>query len=282
VPAATFKAFKDELSALKNTVSSYPKKTLRDEALLDRFRDLFRTWISTVRPAIEPLLQSKKGFLKLGRELELLANLTSKYKPVADYRKRLNSAIQLSNNLVLYLPPTGELISTPSARTDLFLPSIPDLPSKLVPNALFGWRSKLEDFTSKYSFDKSVFIMVRYRKRNDALIKAIKSILSKNGHHGILASDHNLTDDLYNPIACLLCCSKGIAIFDKAESEEKFNPNVAYELGMLNLLGRSCLILKHQSLKTLQTDILMKLYSEYTTVEEACSHTRNWIDPFLI
>ncbi|MDP2690097.1 MAG: hypothetical protein Q8P48_08305, partial [Deltaproteobacteria bacterium] len=120
----------------------------------------------------------------------------------------------------------------------------------------------------------------RYRDRNEALIKAIKSILSKTGHHGILASDHKLTDDLYNPIACLLCCSKGIAIFDEAETEEKFNPNVAYELGMLHLLGRPCLILKHQSLRTLQTDILMKLYSEYTTVVEARSHAQDWIGCF--
>lgn len=280
MPTATFEAFKAELSTLRDVVSSYPKRTLRDEALLDRFRTLFRTWISIVRPAIEPLLKSKKDFLKLGAELEALANLTSKYKHIADYRKRLNRAVQLSNDLVLYLPPSGEAISTASVSTELFLSSIPDLPSKLVPNPLVGWRSKLAAFTIKYSFDKSVFIMVRYRKRNEPLIKAIKSILSKNNHHGILASDHSLTDDLYNPIACLLCCSKGIAIFDEAESEEKFNPNVAYELGMLNLLQRSCLILKHQSLKTLQTDILMKLYREYTTVEEACSHTKDWISRF--
>lgn len=280
MPTATFEAFKAELSTLRDIVSSYPKKTLRDEALLDRFRTLFRTWISTVRPAIEPLLQSKKDFLKLGAELEVLANLTSKYKPIADYRKRLSKAIQLSNDLVLYLPPSGEAISPSSANTELFLPSIPDLPSKLVPNPLVGWRRKLAAFTDKYFFDKSVFIMVRYRDRNESLIRAIKSILSKNGHHGILASDHNLTDDLYNPIACLLCCSKGIVIFDEAETEEKFNPNVAYELGMLHLLGRSCLILKHQSLRALQTDILMKLYSEYTTVEEACTHTRDWIGHF--
>lgn len=280
MPTATFEAFKAELSTLKNIVSSYPKKTLRDDALRDRFRTLFRTWISTVRPAIEPLLQSKKYFLKLGGELEILANLTSKYKPIADYRKRLNRAIQLSNDLVLYLPPTGESISTPSVSTDLFLPSIPDLPSKLVPNALFGWKSRIATFSKKYTFDKSVFIMVRYKERNNALIKTIKSILSKNGHHGILASDHNLTDDLYNPIACLLCCSKGIAVFDEAEADEKFNPNVAYELGMLHLLGRACLILKHRSLSTLHTDILMKLYSEYTTVEEAHSYTQNWIGHF--
>lgn len=282
MPAATFGAFKAELATLRAVVSSYPKKTLRDDALRDRFRTLFRTWISTVRPAIEPILQSKRDFLKLGAELEALANLTSKYKPVADYRKRINRAIQLSLSndlLVLDLPPTIA-ISASRVSTDLFLPSIPDLPSKLVPNALFGWKSRIATFSNKHPFDKSVFIMVRYRERNKSLIKEIKSVLSKNGHHGILASDHKLTDDLYNPIACLLCCSKGIAVFDEADAEGKFNPNVAYELGMLHLLSRECLILKHQSLRSLHTDILMKLYLEYETVENAQLHTREWIGRF--
>jgi len=282
VPAATFKAFKAELAALRDVASSYDKKTLRDDALLDRFRNLFRTWISTVRPAIEPVLQSKRDSLKLGAELEALANLTSKYKPIADYRKRINRAIQLSlsNDLLILDQPTTETISASRVSTDLFLPSIPDLPSKLVPNALFGWRSNMDAFVKEYPFDKSIFLMVRYRERNKNLIKEIKSVLSKKGHHGILASEHSLTDDLYNPIACLLCCAKGIVIFDEAETEEKFNPNVAYELGMVHLLSRECLILKHQSLRTLQADILMKLYSEYATVEEACSHAQNWISRF--
>jgi hypothetical protein len=280
VPAATFEAFEAELAALKDIVSSYPKKTLRDEALRDRFRTLFRTWTSTVHPTVGPLLQSKREFLKLGAELEALAKLTSKIKSVADYRKRLNRAIQLSNNVVLYLPTSGRIRPTPSPISDLFLPPIPDLPSKFVPNALFGWRSKIKDFVEKYSFDKSVFIMVRYRDRNKNLIKEIKTALLKKGHRGILASEHNLTDDLYNPIACLLCCSKGIAVFDEAEAGEEFNPNVAYELGMLHLLDRKCLILKHQSLRTLHTDILMKLYQEYNTIEDARLHTRDWISRF--
>ena len=230
-----------------------------------------------MRPVVEPRLQSKREFLKLGAELEAMAQLAAKFKPVSDYRKRLSRAIQLSDSLVLFLPPTGTKRPSLNIGSDLFLSAIPDLPSKFVPNALFGWKSKIEAFLNEYPFDKSVFIMVRYRKKNEKLIKEVKSILSTNGHHGILASEHNLTDDLYNPIACLLCCSKGIAIFDKAGTDAIFNPDVAYELGMLHLLGRECLILKHHSLKTLHTDILMKLYLEYATVEDARSQTQNWI-----
>jgi len=282
VLAETFESFKAELSALRDLVFAVEKKTVRDEFLLDRFRTLIRAWASIVRPTIEPLLQSKRDFLKLGAELEALARLTSKCKPVADYRKRLNRSIKLANVLALYLPPTrGQRLSAPSsARDDLFLPMIPDLPVYLVPNPLLGWKSKIEAFVNIYPFDKSVFLMIRYRERNKGLLKEIKSVLSDFGMNGILASEHNLTDDLYNPIACLLSCSKGIAIFDEAEDREEFNPNVAYELGMLHLLGRSCLILKHQSLKTLHTDILMKLYRQYGTAEAAGTEVQNWISSF--
>jgi hypothetical protein len=70
---------------------------------------------------------------------------------------------------------------------------------------------------------------------------------------------------------------EGIAIFDQADVRQEFNPNVAYELGMLHLLGRDCLILKHQSLTALHTDILMKLYHEYGTPEAAGIEVLNWI-----
>ena len=277
----TFESFKVEISTLRDIVSGAQKKTIRDELLLDRFRTLFRTWTSIVRPTIEPLLKSKQGFLKLGAELEAIARLTSKRKPVADYRKRLNTSIRLANELVLYLPPTqGQRAIFNPPKDDLFLPAIPDLPVYLVPNPLLGWKSNIEAFVNRYPFDKSVFLMIRYRERNKNLLKEIKFVLSEYGMNGILASEHNLTDDLYNPIACLLSCSRGIAVFDEVEAGQDFNPNVAYELGMLHLLGRGCLILKHQSLVTLHTDILMKLYHEYGTPETAAVEIRNWVESF--
>ena len=118
--------------------------------------------------------------------------------------------------------------------------------------------------------------MIRYRKRNIKLIRSIKTALSNEGLFGVLASEHNLTDDLYNPVACLLCCSRGIAVFDTPEALEMFNPNVAYELGMLHLLSHRCLILKHESLKTLQTDILMKLYTPYQKPTQVPTIIKEW------
>lgn len=275
----SYEALKAELNTLKTSISASSKKTVRDDALRERFRNLYRSWVSSVKQGVEPHLKNKKELFKLTAELEKLAQLTSKYSHVSEYLKRLNRAINLANSLVLYLPPTSSGDRQRfSFGSDLFLPGIPDLSVQLVPNPLVGWRNKMELFLEKNPFDNSVFIMIRYRERNNPLIRAIKDELSTRGLKGILASDHKLTDDLYNPIACLLSCSRGIAVFDQAESSQAFNPNVAYELGMLQLLGRDCLILKHDSLKSLHTDILMKLYNNYSSVSEVRGHIAFWID----
>jgi len=279
VPSATFDAFKAELVALREILSGLTKKTVRDESVRERVRTLFRAWTSAVRPRIRPLVQSKRSFWKLDGELEALAKLTSKYKPVADYRKRIGRAIQLANELVLYMPPgeTAASVAPHGRGNEPFLSGVPDVPLRLVPNALLGWRSAMQAFVARYSFDRLVFIMIRYRERNDPLIEAIKHALAREGHNGILASEHNLTGDLYNPVACLLCCSRGIAVFDRAEPGQVFNPNVAYELGMLHLLGRDCLILKDESLETLHTDILMKLYRAYGDAGDAGAEVLKWL-----
>ncbi len=275
----TFDAFIAELRALKDLLKAVHKKTVRDESLRERFRTLFRTWVSTIQPDLERQLQSKRDFYKLSAELETLAKLTSKIKHVSEYRNRLNRAISLANGLVLYLPTTSiqQVPYHVIGRDNLFTSGIPDLPVRLVPNPLIGWKRNFEAFINKHPFDRSVFIMIRYQRRNESLIAKIKSTLSRKGFEGILASDHRLTDDLYNPIACLFCCSKGLAIFDRPGAREVFNPNVAYELGMFHLLGRDCRILKHKSVNVLQSDILMKLYLPYSTIDDAETHIKDWL-----
>jgi len=280
VIASSLEAFKSELLALSDLVNALPKKTLRNENLRERFRNLFRSWASVVEPEVKTYLSTRRELLKLRAEVEVLARLASKYKPVSEYKKRLRRAIQLSDRLVMYLPPsTTQRVAPPTRYMDeLFIPGIPDLPISLVPNALIGWRSRFERFLRDHPFDKSVFIMIRYRKRNSSIIKSIKTAFKAAELTGILASEHKLTDDLYNPVACLLCCSRGIAVFDRPEKHEKFNPNIAYELGMLHLLGRPSLILKHGSLQTLQTDILMKVYADFSKASQIPTIIKQWAE----
>jgi hypothetical protein len=135
---------------------------------------LFRVWISSVEPDLKMHLQSKRELVKITAEIERMAQLASKYKTTADYKVRLRRAIQLADSLVIRLPPSDVPSQGSFAgHQELFISSIPDLPLPFVPNAIVGWRSQLEAFLNKYPFDRSTFIMIRYRDRNATLIKAV-------------------------------------------------------------------------------------------------------------
>ena len=277
MPSGNFDSFRAELLAIRGAVGRITKKTVRDDDLRERIRTLFRIWISSVKPSIETMASSQKEILKLTAELEALAGLANKIMRVADYLKRIKRSIELADQVVLFIPAHNESRQGETTRGKLFLEEIPDLPLDFVPNALLGWREDNRSFLHKHPFDNSIFLMVRYRARNDDLIQAIKKFASRHGYHIVLARDHRLTDDLYNPIACLLSCAKGLAVFDEPEDGQKFNPNVAYELGMMHLLGRDCRVLKHASLDVLLTDIHMKLYHEYSGLDEAAGVVDEWL-----
>lgn len=277
MPSSNFDSFRAELAAVRDAVGRITKKTVRDDGLRERVRTLFRIWISSIKPSVESSSSSQRGILKLTAELEALAGLANKIKGVADYRKRIKRSIELADQIVLYIPAQDESEQGETIRDDLFLEEVPDLPLSLVPNALLGWRENIRSFLRKHPFDDSVFLMVRYRPRNDKLIQSIKKLAIQHGHYIVLASDHRLTDDLYNSIACLLSCARGLVVFDEPEDGQVFNPNVAYELGMMHLLGRDCRVLKHASLNVLHTDILMKLYHQYSNPDEALGMVQEWL-----
>jgi hypothetical protein len=118
--------------------------------------------------------------------------------------------------------------------------------------------------------------MISYKSSLLPLIAEISRNLIELNLNPIVARDHPITDDLYNPIACLLCCSYGIAVFDRPEVTQVHNPNVVYELGMIQLLKRPCVILKHDKLKKMPTDILSRLYENYSTCEDAGQKIADW------
>ena len=274
----TLDIFRREIQSLRGALDDWGFKTVRDDDIRERFRSLFRTWQYTIRPAISGYVREQGKLAKATAEIENLAKLASKIKPVSEYQKRLRLSSQILDDIAIYLPTDQDSEDRPPipSLAELFVKAIPDLPASLVPNAIVGWRTQVEAFLEQHPFDRNVFVMVRYRQRNDVLLSSVKDALKTARLRAIVAREHNLTDDLYNPIACLLCCSQGVCIFDEPEAEQVFNPNVAYELGMMHLLSRRCLILKHVQLRILHSDILMKLYEEYETVDEAVGILREW------
>lgn len=156
--APAFDPFRSEVRALSNSVATLEHKTVRDLELRERFRTLFRIWITNVEPGLRNYLSNRRDLVKLTADVERLVQLASKNKPASDYRKRLRQAIRLANGLVIHLPPSDDTKQSPIAsQHELFIPTIPDLPLSLVPNSIVGWRSKLETFLRE-GRSRSLFI----------------------------------------------------------------------------------------------------------------------------
>ncbi len=247
--------------------------------IIDRIQELVLTWSLTIRPnlaAVKVPLEVLNRADRLTSRLARIASGTVNNNTVASalgpVRKVFHGQILLE---VARIPP-GALAALPAPTPATLFPEISDLPNQLVPYAIQGWSEQIKKFLRKNPFGTNVFIMVSYRRHLDPLIKDVKKKLTKLHLKPVLAKDHSLTNDLYNPVACLLCCSYGVAIFDRAEAAQMHNPNVVYELGMMQLLKRPCVILKNANLRKMPTDLLSMLYEDYSSRPEAVRKLGEW------
>jgi len=149
---------------------------------------------------------------------------------------------------------------------------------------LIGHKEEIMKALEKYPYGKNVFLMMRYRSYNEHLSERIEKIIKDQGFNCVRADmdDWDITRNVYNPIAVLYACKYGIALFDKPEDEKdmknQFNPNVAYELGMMQLQRKDCLIFKHTSLVKIPFfDIMKDIYSEYEHPKDMDAHIEKWI-----
>jgi len=113
--------------------------------------------------------------------------------------------------------------------------------------------------------NKVAFIMMKFgeTKAHDKIVKAIKSVLDDHGLIGVTANDKQYHDDLFpNVMTYLYGCGFGIAVFERIEDEE-FNPNVSLEVGYMFALRKPVCLLKDETLKTLHTDLIGKLYKDF-------------------
>lgn len=140
-------------------------------------------------------------------------------------------------------------------------------------------RERLIRQLKKFPYEKNFFLMMKFRKNNEAFYGFIKNELEKYGYNCVRADEPewNLTNNVYNPIAVLDCCKYGIALFDEPEDGANYNPNVAYELGIMQDQGKPCLILKHSSLKAVPFDLVKELYKTYTREIEFQQIFRDWL-----
>jgi len=144
---------------------------------------------------------------------------------------------------------------------------------------LVGFRPAIERRLKKFPFEQNVLLMMRFRAANKRLSDFIIGTLKEAGLNGVRADQPqwDITKNLYNTIAVIYCCKYGIALFDKAEANQTYNPNVIYELGMMQCLDRECLILKNDSLPAIPFDLLKDLYKPYNGRTAVRTNVRLWL-----
>lgn len=128
----------------------------------------------------------------------------------------------------------------------------------------------IEAFRKDYPTDQKIaFIIMQFgsTKVHTKLVTVIKDTLKKHNIVGLRADDKEYSDDLISNIRTYMHCADfGIAIFERI-TEDDFNPNVSLEVGYMMGLGKSVCLLKDQTLKNLQADLVGKLYKPFDPLD---------------
>lgn len=245
-----------------------------------RIEQFYLSW-SNLRPVLEST-QIPQAVIRRAEGLaEDIVRLASGKNRRELYRRKLIVLRGvLGRELLLEIARLERSVQTEKVSAQVIersiLPEIPGLTNDLIPTALYGSADKMRTFLKQNSYDHNVFVMVAYRPALRGLISDVRQALTGLGLNPVVARDHALTEDLYNPQACLLCCRFGVAIFDKGESKQLHNANIVYELAMMHILKRPSLILKHQGVRTMPSDFLHKLYEPYRTSNDAVKAIKGW------
>ena len=144
---------------------------------------------------------------------------------------------------------------------------------------LVGFKAEILSRLERFRYERNVFLMLRFRAANADTSDHVIETLARHGFQGVRADqpEWNITGDVYNPVAVLYCCKHGLALFDEPEEGQAFSPNVAYELGMMHLQRKRCLILRHASLPQVPFDLIKDLHWPY----ESDSGVRDLIDRWV-
>jgi hypothetical protein len=114
-------------------------------------------------------------------------------------------------------------------------------------------------------FEINAFVMIRYRDSEifRKLESSIRKSLAAYGLRAVLAKDSAIDDDLLrNTLLHMENCQLGVAVVENLEDQGP-SRNVDYELGLMEALGRRCLILKEARALPLPSDLSGRLYKPF-------------------
>src|SRR5690606_12093358 len=93
--------------------------------------------------------------------------------------------------------------------------------------------------------------------------------------------DKEYSDDLFSNIKTYMYGSDfGIAVVERVENNE-FNPNVSLEIGYMMGLNKNVCLLKDKTLRSLQSDLVGKVYRPFDTQnikESVKSQLEKWLE----
>ena len=126
--------------------------------------------------------------------------------------------------------------------------------------------SGLERFRKDYPLGtRTAFIVMSFQKTklHDEIVSVIKDSLKSHGIIALRADDKEYMDDLFPNVRTYMHgCDFGVAVFERIV-EDDFNPNVSLEVGYMLGLNKNVLLLKDSTLKSLQSDLVGKLYKPF-------------------
>ncbi|MBW8325324.1 MAG: hypothetical protein K0M50_11210 [Prolixibacteraceae bacterium] len=130
--------------------------------------------------------------------------------------------------------------------------------------------SDIKDSLSKFKRDypnnkKCAFLMMKFEDSliQSNIVQKLKEVFKKHDLVLLRADDKHYSDDLLANIRTYMHgCYFGVAIFERINSDY-FNPNVSLEVGYMMALSKPLMFLKDNTLKSLHTDLIGKLYVEF-------------------
>jgi hypothetical protein len=114
---------------------------------------------------------------------------------------------------------------------------------------------------------RTAFMLMQFgqTRAHEEIAAAIKEGLAVHGIIGVRADDRQYHDDLFpNVLTYMHGCGLGIAVFERIEAE-RFNPNVALEVGYMFAMRKPVCLLKDRTLDTLHADLVGKLFRQFDT-----------------
>lgn len=135
-------------------------------------------------------------------------------------------------------------------------------------------QQSLREFELDHPDQKKVaFIMMKFGRTpaHEKIVQGIKDALVPHGINAVRADDKEYNPSLLpNILTYLYGCGFGIAVFERIERED-FNPNVSLEVGYIMALGKEVCLLKDQTLQTLHTDLVGRLYRTFDPQDPVAS-----------